>query len=216
MIRALLVSLSDFNTPSANDLHWIGGSSRLMIAWPKRSSSEPDAATNTRSHTSLHGFLLFYSRCYFALCNLFSVLTLYCTFLCLCTICKTVKCTAVFCIEILWRLFCCHHSLRWQGVVQCTVDVVCTVWEQGLIPGAQCKVDETQVLSLNRATWPDHLVSDQTVVILKQKQEQNFKNAKTHPYFTTGFCVGLEWVICISFTAASRLKKYSVMVNDHW
>ena len=150
--------------------------------------------------------------CYVALCTLFSVLTLYCTFLYLYTICKTVKCTAVFCIELLWRLFCCHHSLRWQGFVQCTVDVVCTVWEQGLISGAQCKVDETQVLSLNRATWPDHLVSDQTVVILKQKQKQNFKNAKTHP----GFCVGLEWVICISFTAASRLKKYSVMVNDHW
>ena len=45
------------------------------------------------------------------------------------------------------------------------MDVVCTVWEQGLIPSAQCKVDEAQVLSLNRATWPDHLVSDQTVVI---------------------------------------------------
>ena len=133
-------------------------------------------------HTLSHFVARFCSVLLFVtLCTLFSVLTLYCTFLYLYTICKTVKCTAVFCIELLWRLFCCQHSLRWQGFVQCTVDVVCTVWEQGLIPSAQCKVDETQVLSLNRATWPDHLVSDQTVVILKQKQKQNFNNAKTNP-----------------------------------
>ena len=158
LIRALLVLLSDFNTPSANDLHWIGGSSR------DPNDHHPSLMPRPTHALTLRCTVLFYvTLCYFALCTLFSVLTLYCAALYLYT--KTVKCTAIFCIALLWRLLCCHHSLRWQGVVQCTVDVVCTVDEQGLIPSAQCKVDEAQVLSLNRATWPDHLVSDQTVVI---------------------------------------------------
>ena len=146
----------------------------VRVWWSRDPSDHHPSLMPRPTHAlTLRCRVLFYvTSCYFALCNLFSVLTLSCTFLYLYTICKTVKCTAVFCIEILWRLFCCHHSLRWQGVVQCTVDVVCTVWEQGLIPGAQCKVDETQVLSLNRATWPDHLVSDQ-IVVIEAKTEAN-------------------------------------------
>ena len=126
--------------------------------------------------------------------------------------------SAVFCIALLWRLFCCHHSLRWQGVVQCTVDVVCTVWEQGLIPSAQCTVDETQVLSLNRATWPDHLVSDQTVVILKQKQKQNFNKAKTNAPIVYNRVLCWDRIGDLYFLHSCRLtkKNIQVMVNDHW
>ena len=104
--------------------------------------------------------MLLYVTLHFALCFLCSPFTAhFCTFT---PFAKQWSALHCFCFLKAFLL-----SSQFEMARHCAVqmDVVCTVWEQGLIPSAQCKVDEAQVLSLNRATWPDHLVSDQTVVI---------------------------------------------------
>ena len=142
LIRALLVSLSDFNTPPANDLHWIGGSSRDPSDHHPSLMPRPTHALTLRC-TVLFCVTLCYSMLHFV--------TLCCTMLLYVALCYSIlhyvtlhfatrslcsPSTAHFCtfrpFAKQWSALHCFALHHYEGF-----SVVITVWDGKALCSAQ-------------------------------------------------------------------------------